>query len=112
MQSQSIREQKGQAIAQLGCIKRIDEHTYIVKSQSGNGDYDVISTAIGWKCSCPDHIHRGVICKHINSVFFSFQLRKNVEAETVTIQPISISSCPECKSEDIIRRGIRRNKSG
>ncbi len=34
----NTRQQRGQAIAQLeGSVSRIDEHTYKVKSQSGNG---------------------------------------------------------------------------
>lgn len=36
----ATREQRGQVIAQSsGQVKRIDEYLYIVKSQSGNGEY-------------------------------------------------------------------------
>ena len=38
----TTREERGQAIAQNGGqIKRIDENFYVVKSQSGNGEYAV-----------------------------------------------------------------------
>jgi hypothetical protein len=38
-------EQLGFAIAQVeGAIKRINETEYVVKSQNGNGDYEVRST--------------------------------------------------------------------
>ena len=49
-------EQLRLAIANIsGAIKRISELKYVLKSQSGNGDYDVNSSDLGWLCSCPDH---------------------------------------------------------
>ena len=43
------RQQEGFVIAQVeGAIKRISESVYKVKSQNGNGDYDVCSTDLGW----------------------------------------------------------------
>jgi uncharacterized Zn finger protein len=87
-----------------GCVKRIDESTYKVKSQSGNGEYDVISTELGFRCSCPDHIYRGVKCKHIIAVEISFSLRKKVEEESQVIIPaINIQNCPRCQSDNIIK---------
>ena len=59
-------EQLGLAVANISdAIKRISESVYKVKSQNGNGDYDVSSTDLGWVCTCPDHKFRGVKCKHI-----------------------------------------------
>ena len=73
-------EQQGYLIAEIkGSIKRIDDLTYVVSSQSGNGSYEVLSTELGWVCSCPDHTFRGVKCKHIYAVELSFALRKEVE---------------------------------
>jgi len=66
---ENIRLQRGQEIAQTkDTIKRIDEFTYVVKSQSNGGSYNIHSTELGWKCDCPDHTHRGVKCKHIFAV--------------------------------------------
>src|SRR5215212_7091191 len=93
------------------CIQRIDEFSYKVKSQSGNGEYDVISTELGFRCTCPDHVFRGVKCKHIIAVEISYALRKNVEESHTVIQAINIQNCPRCHSDKIIKRGIRRNKS-
>ena len=74
------RQQQGFLIAETtGSIKRINEKSYVVKSQNGNGDYEVCSTDLGWVCSCPDHKFRGVKCKHIFAVEISFALRKEVE---------------------------------
>ena len=60
------RQEQGKVIAQVkDAIKRVDEHTYIVNSQSGNGSYNINATELGWNCSCPDHKFRGIKCKHI-----------------------------------------------
>jgi hypothetical protein len=92
---------KAQSIAKLdGCVKRIDEHTYTVKSQSGKGEYDVISTELGFRCSCPDHVYRGVKCKHIIAVEISFALRENVEESQVIIPAINIQNSPRCQSDN------------
>jgi putative transposase len=106
------RLQRGQEIAKANQIRRIDDNTYKVKSQSGGGtEYDILSTEVGWICSCPDHMYRGVTCKHIHAVEISLALRKKVENEVV-IQPVNISLCPQCQSEQIVKHGIRHNKYG
>src|SRR5919106_3717715 len=92
-------------------IVRIDERSYKVKSQSSNNEYDVILGETGWLCSCPDFIFRGVTCKHIHAVEISFELRKKVSSQIV-IEPITINACPQCKSDQIVKHGIRHNKYG
>jgi len=82
------QEQRGQQIANLGNqVRRIDAQAYKVKSQSNHDEYDVLSTRVGWICSCPDSVYRGVKCKHIWAVEFSQALRK--EAEVRRIEPIT-----------------------
>lgn len=106
------REQRGSQIYMMrDQIKRIDINQYQVNSQSGNGTYDVLSTELGWICSCPDHVYRGLKCKHIFAVEFSIELRKKVQ-ESVVINPVNILACPRCNSERIIRNAVRHNKSG
>ena len=105
------REQLGFAIAQVeGTIKRISELKYILKSQNGNGDYDICPTDLGWVCSCPDHKFRGVKCKHIFGVEISFALHK--EVEVARIEPIDTDFCIYCKSPWIVKDGRRHNKHG
>jgi len=112
MQTLGTREDRGKAIAEKqGQIIRINDHSYKVKSQSSDILYDVISTEIGWKCTCPDHTSRGVQCKHIFSVIFSFNLREQVK-KSVVIQPIEITYCLFCHSVNLKKNGIRHNKSG
>ncbi len=108
----TIREERGKAIAKLeGQIKRIDENTYEVLSQSGNGKYEVLNTSLDWMCQCPDHIYRGVKCKHIFAVEFSKSLRAEVAVRR--IEPIeNLTECIYCGSKHLKKDGIRRNKSG
>lgn len=112
LQTIGTREDRGKAIAEkAGQIIRINDKSYKVKSQSSETLYDVISTEIGWKCSCPDHTSRGVKCKHIFAVEVSFNLREQVK-KSILIQPIVISECLYCHSGNIKKDGIRHNKSG
>jgi putative transposase len=105
------RQQLGLDIANIiGAVKRISESVYRVKSQNGNGDYDVSSTDLGWVCSCPDHTYRGVKCKHIFAVEISFAIHK--EVEVARIEAIDVGCCIYCKSPSIVRDGLRYNKYG
>jgi putative transposase len=108
------REKSGNEIAQKpDQVKRIDENWYQVKSQSLKYDswYDVVSTEAGLVCDCPDNQWRKAKCKHIYAVEFSRVIRNTVW-KSVTISPSSTQNCPSCKSENIIKRGIRKNKAG
>lgn len=108
------RQEKGKAIAEQGNqIRRINETTYSVRSQTRHINYTVIKTNSGFVCNCPDHTFRKVCCKHIHSVEFSISLREQVkEQNKVTISPVNIQVCSFCKSDNIKKSGIRKNKSG
>lgn len=108
----TTREERGKAIAEsFGNMRRIDDKHYEVKAQSQDGYYSVGLTDLGWICSCPDHKTRGVKCKHIHAVEFSFNLREQIKK--VRIEPInSISSCIHCHSTNLKKDGIRHNKYG
>jgi putative transposase len=109
----NLREVNGQRLAENNHITRVDEFTYRVRSQSSNRDYDIIATELGFRCSCPDHMFRGVKCKHIFCVEFSVKLRQKVESQTqVIITAINYQNCPRCKSDKIVKHGVRHNKSG
>jgi len=106
------REERGQAIAQLsGQVKRLDDCTYTVKSQSHNGEYTVSKSGNEWVCSCPDNTYRHLICKHIFAVDFSSQLRSQVAVNRV-IQEVNVSNCQFCGSSNLKKDGVRKNKSG
>src|SRR5947208_8183077 len=113
---QTGREMRGRQICEKGTeIERLDEGTYRVGSQSGTGFYSVLYSHDAWKCSCPDHLNRTVKCKHIWGVEFSVSLRKEVQAtrtEALKIEPVIVTACRFCGSENIVRDGIRHNKAG
>ena len=106
------REMRGLQIAQLkDQIQRIDDGTYKVSSQSGNGKYDILSTERGWACSCPDHQFRRVCCKHIHAVEISRKMRKAVQ-ESVTIREIDLGRCKFCDSANVVKHGLKKLKKG
>jgi hypothetical protein len=85
------RELKGREIAENGNqIKRVNPLAYTVKSQNGNGAYSILKDGSEWKCSCPDHTHRNVKCKHIWAVEFSLALRESR-------QPNRSCTCPDSR---------------
>lgn len=106
------REQLGLEISkQFRAVRRINKHLYRVKSQSGDvKHYHVNLTKIGFSCGCPDYTYRGVKCKHIHAVELSYALRQ--EVENVVIPAITLEYCPTCKSDNIVKHGIRHNQSG
>lgn len=108
------RQEKGKEIVEKGNqIRRIDEYTYSVRSQTKHINYTVAKTNSGFICNCPDHTFRKVCCKHIHSVEISIKLREQVRAQNkVTITPVNIQSCKFCKSDNLKKSGIMHNKSG
>jgi len=108
------REEKAHKIAfTKDAISRIDENTYQVRSQSGNGSYVVVQNNYDWKCTCHDHQYRSVKCKHIIAIEYSQELRREVQetAKTV-ISAISMLVCKFCNSANIVKDAIRHNSYG
>ena len=111
-QALALRQVKGEQIAHLeGAIRRFTDDVYYVKSQTGHGEYTVFHVPTGWNCSCPDATHRNVKCKHQWAVELSRAIRDKVVSRTV-IEPISFKACPICKSENIVKHGLRKTKYG
>ena len=109
----NLRETRGKEISVMeGAVSRINETDYTVKSQSGNGFYSICKTLTGWICSCPDFMFRNVTCKHIYAVQISFSLHVEVQKKQLVLQPISVSKCQYCGSQNIKKLCIRHNKSG
>jgi len=67
-----------------------------------------------WTCNCPDHVHRGVLCKHIHAVQFWTKARNTLDDDVMDLgeEITDRMSCPHCKSEDIIKSGVRKTKKG
>lgn len=109
----TTREERGREIAgKEGNIKRVSKFLYLVKSQSKDGSYKVTQTEIGWKCNCPDHVSRGLKCKHIWAVEISAAIRRQVEKVWITPINSDAKSCILCGSGNIIKDGLRHNSYG
>jgi putative transposase len=110
--SENRREQKGLEIANKeNQVTRINETTYKVHSQSGNGEYAVCFVEDEWTCECPDYKFRGIKCKHIYATEISIALRKAIGQ--VKIEPIvNLQVCQICGSNKVVKDGLRHNKYG
>jgi transposase-like protein len=62
-------------------------------------------------CQCPDHIYRGVKCKHIFAVEFSASIRQEVQIRRIEPE-VTAQACRYCGSNQIVHAGIRHNKNG
>ncbi|MEM3698107.1 MAG: IS6 family transposase [Candidatus Bathyarchaeia archaeon] len=106
----SLRELRGLSIVALGGqIKKADESTFLVRSQSDPSSHHKVKwNDDGWVCDCADYAKRRKPCKHIYAVNFLLDLPRivllNSEAFTRT--------CPYCGSADVRPKGFRYNKSG
>jgi transposase len=80
-----MRDVRGKAIADKGSqIKKVNDHSFKVKSQSGNGFYEVKATESGMICDCPDFVYRGGKCKHIAATRYYLEIEKDTPEGVVT----------------------------
>jgi transposase len=79
------REERGKAIADQGDqVKKVNDHAFKVKSQSGSKVYEVKETKTGMTCTCPDFVYRGGKCKHIAATRYYLEIEKDTPQGTVT----------------------------
>lgn len=99
-------------------IYKLDDDTYVVRSQSGKANYIVSRQGLEWSCQCPDHKIRGVVCKHIHAVVLTqtLKIRQNIEdSHQIEVDEEWFTpeiSCPNCDSLEIVKRGKRKTKNG
>jgi transposase len=80
-----MREMRGKVIADQGDqIKKVNDHSFKVKSQSGRGIYEVKATPNGMTCTCSDFVYRGGKCKHIQATRYYLEIEKDTPQGTVT----------------------------
>jgi len=83
-ESPNSREVRGKAIAENGNVKKLNDSSFKVKSQSGKGVYEVKATPSGMTCTCPDFVYRGGKCKHIQATRYYLEIEKDTPQGTVT----------------------------
>jgi len=112
----TTREERGLTIYELGQVKRIRENEYIVRSQSGNGEYRVTKVGAEWACECLDHKLRGIMCKHAFAAVYSATLRERASSQNFTPETdvdVSLTTkCLACGSTRINKWGFRYRKNG
>ncbi|MDW8024237.1 MAG: IS6 family transposase [Nitrososphaerota archaeon] len=106
----NLRELRGLGIVALGGqIKKLNDTTFLVKSQSNNGaSYTVEWKEDKWICNCQDYAKRGKHCKHIYAVNFLLDLPRIVLSNSEAFERL----CPYCGSANIRPKGYRYNKNG
>jgi transposase len=78
------RDVRGKVIADNGNVNKVNSNSFKVKSQSGNGTYEVKSTPSGMTCTCPDFVYRGGKCKHIHATRYYLEIEKDTPQGTIT----------------------------
>jgi transposase-like protein len=91
-----------------GQIQRINDHLFLVKSQSVDRQYRVSWSPNAWHCDCPDFQERSKACKHVYAVLYLLSLPGILLANSSALE----RRCPYCGSDDVVNDGPRRNKSG
>jgi len=121
----NVRELKGFAIlSEPENIKAIKKNVWYVRSQAKSDAYYRVerkwpegygTKQFMWSCTCPDHVYRKQICKHIYAVEFSLKLKADIEQETAHQEIESLSPevlCPACQSLSVVRDGCRATRFG
>jgi len=80
----TLRERRGKSIAGQGNVKKVNDHSFKVKSQTGNGVYEFKETPKGMTCTCPDFVYRGGKCKHIAATRYYLEIEKDTPQGIVT----------------------------
>ena len=109
--SEQMRIVRGYAIISKGDVpKEIAKETYVIPSQSGNGEYTVTKNG-GWKCTCPDYQKRKMECKHIHAIKFYLNFQKKIREDNLKVEEIKERPiCIYCGNSDVVKIGKRKNK--
>ena len=123
-QFSEAREERAREILEHSKPECISENLYLVPSQFDNTKKYQVTHFDSYSCDCKDFQLRcqgqGLYCKHIKAILIFEKLKNNLELEATPItQEIELildtpasSCCPYCSSQDLIKRGIRQDKSG
>ena len=93
--------------------KLLEDGTYLIPSQNGNGKYKVKNLGYTWVCECPDNQKQKIECKHIHAVKFWLALKDKLKAEA-TFSPekaVEKPKCAYCNSPNVVKNG-KRNCNG
>ena len=107
-----VREIRGYSILARGDTPTIiDKEHFLVPSQSDSSKRYKVTKEEAWSCDCLDFQNRKEECKHIKAIKFFLKLRNIQDTDVLEItEKITEEKtvCPYCKSDNIIKRGIRK----
>ena len=114
------REIRAKAILKKGEPQALDEFTYLVPSQNSDKKYKVMHID-AYSCECEDFKRRcagkNLYCKHIKAILLFEKIKQKYEIKPEVEQEIKLiietpqkDLCPECQSDNLIKRGIRKTK--
>jgi len=114
-----LRQQRAELILAKGNPECLEDNTWLVPSQFSDKKY-LVTYYDTYSCNCPDFQHnckgKGLYCKHIKTILLFNKLKEktktiNKEVE-LFIETPQKQLCPYCNSEDLIKRGLRKTKTG
>jgi transposase-like protein/rubredoxin len=110
------RKERASVLLNKAVPEAVSEGVYLVPSSDGTKKYTV-SHIDAYSCTCPDFVNRckgnGIYCKHIDAIILFNKLKNKVELEDFDVESITDERiCPNCKSDKLIQKGKRKNKSG
>lgn len=109
------RKQKAIQMSEItGYATQINHDTFKVRSQTDPSKFYIITkTESGLICQCKDHNCRKADCKHIKIILEIIKKNQCYRNNIFRIMERSkLQLCKYCDSGKLIKRGIRKNKSG
>jgi len=97
-----VLKEKGLRIACEGTVKKISDSSYLVRTNPAEPWREVVWDGQSWQCQCRFNSNHQSTCKHIYAVLFTRVLNSFGDGE---------NTCPDCGSDDLVRKGLRKNKS-
>ncbi len=110
------RKARASALLNDRVPEAVSSGVYLVPSSDGTKKYTV-SHIDAYSCDCPDYQFRGkekgLYCKHIDAIILFNKLKNKVEMDAFDVDEVLDERiCPNCKSDKLIQKGMRKNKSG
>ena len=91
-------------------ILRTGQDTFEVLSSGSTTTRRVKLSRDGWSCTCPRSKYRKYHCKHIYAVEAKMLLPPVDPGKRTVLDPVPEGTCPNCRSTDCKKVGVRKNK--
>jgi transposase-like protein len=123
-QFSEVREERAREILEHSKPECISENLYLVPSQFDSNKKYQVTHFDSYSCDCKDFQMRckgqNLYCKHIKAILIFEKLKNTYELEESPIkQEIELilnrpteNCCPYCSCQDLIKRGVRQDKTG